>query len=271
MKFKVLLTGTGNAIIDAFFFQMNNYFEAYTTSFRYDDIVRHIKTIEPDIFIYSMGNETREHLSQMVSINNYTHSDLPIVVIGDASSCEEYERIAPDTAIMTLQKPITGNEIRDRVYNYLKNKKEFEESVENKRKQMLEAEQKKKEDEEIKASNRKHVLIIDDDMRMLKLLKGYLHEMCDVATAPSGRIAYKFLETKKTDLILLDYAMPGEDGPQVLEKLRNNENTKDIPVVFLTGVTEKDKITKALFLKPQGYLLKPIERDKLMDTLKNFL
>ena len=88
---------------------------------------------------------------------------------------------------------------------------------------------------------RKHVLVVDDNSMMLKLIKEYLHETYDVATAVSGKIAMKFLERRMTNLILLDYEMPGENGPAVLEQLRANEATKDIPVVFLTGVTETKK------------------------------
>lgn len=106
---------------------------------------------------------------------------------------------------------------------------------------------------------------------MLKLVKEHLREQYDVATAPSGRIALKFLEKKQTDLILLDYQMPVEDGPAILEKLHANEATKDIPVIFLTGITERDKIQKALVQKSQGYLLKPIERDKLIEIIANFI
>ena len=102
---------------------------------------------------------------------------------------------------------------------------------------------------------------------MLKTLKEYLHEDYDVATAVSGRVALKFLERKKTDLILLDYEMPEENGPAVLEKLRANEETKDIPVIFLTGVSDRKKIQEALALRPQSYLLKPIEREKLVDAI----
>lgn len=114
---------------------------------------------------------------------------------------------------------------------------------------------------------RKHILVIDDDPRMLKTMKEQLHEDFDVATAVNGKIAMKFLENKQTDLILLDYEMPDEKGPDVLEKIRANQSTKDVPVVFLTGVTEKEKIQKALVLQPQGYLLKPINRAKLMETI----
>ena len=65
--------------------------------------------------------------------------------------------------------------------------------------------------------------------------------------------------------------MPGESGPDVLEKLRENDKTKEIPVIFLTGVTERDKIAQVLVMKPQGYLLKPIDHDKLTDAIDKVL
>lgn len=117
------------------------------------------------------------------------------------------------------------------------------------------------------AQKRKHVLVVDDNAMMLKMIKEHLHDQYDVATAASGRIALKFLERKKTDLILLDYEMPEESGPVVLEQLRASETTKDIPVIFLTGVTETEKIMEALALKPQNYLLKPVDREKLLEAI----
>ena len=116
-------------------------------------------------------------------------------------------------------------------------------------------------------AQRKHILVVDDDPLMLKMLKEHLHGEYDVATAVSGKIALKFLERKKTNLILLDYEMPGEKGPGILEKVRANEATKDIPVIFLTGVSDREKIQEALVLRPQSYLLKPIDREKLIEEI----
>ena len=103
---------------------------------------------------------------------------------------------------------------------------------------------------------------------MLKLIKEQLKDIYSVATAINSNIAFKFLENKGADLILLDYEMPGENGAQVLEKLRGNENTAHLPVIFLTGINDKDKIRKVLELKPQGYLLKPIDREKLRSIIE---
>ena len=65
--------------------------------------------------------------------------------------------------------------------------------------------------------------------------------------------------------------MPDENGIVILEKLRASNATKDIPVVFLTGVTESKKIREALAMKPQSYLLKPINRDRLLDTIEKLI
>ena len=77
----------------------------------------------------------------------------------------------------------------------------------------------------------------------------------------------KFFETKTVDIILLDYEMPGENGPQVFQRLKKMPNAANIPVVFLTGVSDRKKIQEVLSLKPQGYVLKPINMDKLFETI----
>lgn len=61
MKYKALLAGKNNSIIDDFFVQMNDTFESVTTSTRYEDIIRHIKYFRPDIFVYCIHNEPRRY------------------------------------------------------------------------------------------------------------------------------------------------------------------------------------------------------------------
>lgn len=118
---------------------------------------------------------------------------------------------------------------------------------------------------------RGRILVIDDNPLMLKVIKEHLHEDYDLATATSGQVALRFLQRRQVDLILLDYEMPDEDGPAVLKKLRANEQTADVPVVFLTGISDRKKIQKALMLQPDGYLLKPIDHEKLINTIKQYI
>ena len=107
-------------------------------------------------------------------------------------------------------------------------------------------------DSEATVTKGKTILVIDDSPIMLNFV-----------IVSSGKLALDYLSDKMVDMILLDYDMPEMSGVDVMKRLKANAKTKSIPVVFLTGVSEKAKIAQALMLGPQGYLLKPIDRDKL--------
>ena len=64
--------------------------------------------------------------------------------------------------------------------------------------------------------------------------------------------------------------MPVTDGPQVLEMLRADDDTKNIPVMFLTGRDDKESVMAVLALNPQGYFLKTIGKEELLNKLKVF-
>jgi CheY-like chemotaxis protein len=118
---------------------------------------------------------------------------------------------------------------------------------------------------------RHHVLVVDDDSSMLRMIKEILSDDYDVATAISGKVALKFLENRSTDVILLDYEMPFQSGAEVYERILDNPSTKNIPVVFLTGVSDRDRIADVLAMRPRGYLLKPIDSDRLKKTIKEIV
>ncbi len=117
---------------------------------------------------------------------------------------------------------------------------------------------------------RKTILIVDDDPTYLGLVREWLRSKYKVAMATSGLQAIKWLGKNKADLILLDYEMPVTTGPQVLEMLRSEEETKKIPVIFLTGKGDKKSVMAVVALKPEGYFLKNIERKELLDNLEEF-
>lgn len=280
MKYKILITGKATSIIDDFFLKMTESFEIMTTSLRLDDILRHVKYFQPHMFLFCMYNESREDYNKMISLKyQLDRARVLFGLLGSQTDCSDFERAAVNVADLTLVKPINAATIESRLMNFLSARRPLLD--------IPDAPQAVPQSEPVNSpvntsgfsipaaadagSGRKHILVVDDDIRMLKLLKEHLHADYDVATALNGKLAMKFLETKKTDLILLDYEMPEEKGPDVLAKLRANESTKDVPVIFLTGVTERDKIASALVHKPQGYLLKPIDRNKLMDTITNVL
>lgn len=100
----------------------------------------------------------------------------------------------------------------------------------------------------------KTILVVDDDSRMLKLLNMYLAPVYKVCSAKGGSIAIEFLKNHKPDLIILDYKMPGLDGPATFDIIKGMDGCDKIPVIFLTGVTNKHLIKECMDKKPAGYL-----------------
>ncbi|MCR5517057.1 MAG: response regulator [Lachnospiraceae bacterium] len=122
----------------------------------------------------------------------------------------------------------------------------------------------------MECGNKKSILVVDDDPSYLSLVREWLKDDYKVYMAASGMNAIKFLGKNKVDLILLDHEMPVTDGPKVLEMLRNDPETKDIPVMFLTGKSDRDSVVAVLSLKPEGYILKTVLKYELLGTLKDF-
>ena len=117
---------------------------------------------------------------------------------------------------------------------------------------------------------KKKILIVDDDPNYMGLVREWLKDEYKVSVATSGLRAIKWLGSNKVDLILLDYEMPVTSGPQVLEMLRSDEDTKEIPVMFLTGKGDKESVMSVLELKPEGYFLKSIGKKELIEQLDEF-
>ena len=115
------------------------------------------------------------------------------------------------------------------------------------------------------------ILIVDDDPSYAKMVKEWIKDKYQTDIVTAGMQAITFLLKNKVNLILLDYEMPVVDGPQVLQMLRQDDATKDIPVVFLTGVGSKDSVQRVMALKPTGYILKSTTRENLLDYLKSKL
>jgi CheY-like chemotaxis protein len=125
-------------------------------------------------------------------------------------------------------------------------------------------------DEEAVFARRKRILIVDDDMQYMKMIYDWLKGDYQVSMAGSGMQAITWLAKNNADLILLDYEMPVTSGPQVLEMIKSEPQTSDIPVMFLTGKNDKESIMKVLALKPSDYLLKTIDKKGLSEKLEHF-
>lgn len=125
------------------------------------------------------------------------------------------------------------------------------------------------EDENVRLQKKK-ILVVDDDGTMLRTIKSWLSSRYQVYMVNSGMAAIAFLAKNMVDLILLDYEMPVTPGPKVLEMLRSESFTKDIPVMFLTVKSDKESVMQVISLKPEKYLLKTMPPAELVANIDDF-
>ena len=118
--------------------------------------------------------------------------------------------------------------------------------------------------------NKKTILLVDDDVSFLMLLKEWLSDKYHVGLAKSGMQAILWLARNKVDLIFLDYNMPIVSGPLLFEMLKNEDYSKDIPVMFLTGTSDKESIMKVMGQRPAGYMLKDITKEALLSYVDKY-
>ena len=113
------------------------------------------------------------------------------------------------------------------------------------------------------------VLVVDDDEHILRSLSQYLElEDFRVISASSGPEALKLFAEEKPDLLVLDVMMPGMDGFQVLESLRKDPNTAQVPVLMLTARDQHNDIVKGYQMGATSYLVKPFNLDELVEAIR---
>lgn len=118
---------------------------------------------------------------------------------------------------------------------------------------------------------RPSVLIVDDDPYELDLMHQYLSPIADVYTALGGPRAIELVQQHAVDVIFLDVNMPIMDGFQTLEQFHNLKECINVPVVFVTGQSDRYTVMNSIIVGSDGYLLKPVHKDVIQQkTLELF-
>lgn len=112
------------------------------------------------------------------------------------------------------------------------------------------------------------ILIVDDNPTNLKVLFSYLKQFgLRTFVAKSGEDAIKQVHRLPPDLILLDIMMPGMDGIETCQHLKADEKTKDIPVIFITALTDTANIVTSFEVGGVDYITKPFGKRKCWPEL----
>jgi PAS domain S-box-containing protein len=116
------------------------------------------------------------------------------------------------------------------------------------------------------------ILVIDDDLMSLALLAGMLQEEgYQVRPANSGRLGLASAEAWQPSLILLDIRMPDLDGFEVCRRLKTDEKTRDIPLIFISSATDVEDHVQGLALGAVDFINKPCRREELLARVRAHL
>lgn len=250
---KILLVGELDQILGSLNHHLAAKFKTQMCTTDMEMVKGMSKIFQADLTVICLSENVNSY-DQILEFFQNRCSQMPVLLIGKEKECRLYEKYYELKQFDHLTRPLTlGILLR-------------------KCEELLQIYEPETEKTQVKvAEERKYVLAVDDSGILLRNIKTMLEKEYDVAVANSGMMAIKQAKKRLPDLILLDYEMPEWDGKRTLEEIRNDEDLKDIPVVFVTAVADKEHIAAVLELRPSGYLLKPIEQQKLYDTIEKAL
>ena len=256
---KICLIGQFDSVVKSLYQEMVNYFQTQFCSNEPEQIGDMLSMANQDLILVYMTDMTEKHNPIFAEIEK-NYAELPIICVANTVEKKRFEEMLTALQAELLERPINNQDVLYKVCEILDVPvKEREESV-------VEA-------QSISKSNnqRKKILVVDDSAVQLRMMKNLLHDQYEVSLVKSGKEAISYLNRKVPDLIFLDYDMPDGDGKETFEQIKQMENAKDIPVVFLTSIRDKERIEDVLALKPAGYVLKPTEQTRIFETLEELL
>jgi len=118
-------------------------------------------------------------------------------------------------------------------------------------------------------NEKKLVIIVDDNPVNLRIGKNVLSEKFNIATSPSAAKLFSLLENNHPAVILLDIDMPDMNGFDAIKVLKSKPETKDIPVIFLTGMSDSMDEENARALGAVDYITKPFDPAALIASIEN--
>ncbi|MBQ6408074.1 MAG: response regulator [Butyrivibrio sp.] len=218
-------------------------FDVIQSSYNVTEI-EHIEN-KPNVYLIYV-DDVDDMMEFFVYIRDkFVENDLSISIIGSHDEIEKvYNATTKDKIAAAFERPVNVKELAREMHKVVE-----------------------KEEERLQ---KKRILVVDDDGTMLRTIKSWLSEKYQVFMVNSGMSAITFLAKNQVDLILLDYEMPVTTGPKVLEMLRSEPETSEIPVMFLTVKSDKESVMQVLSLKPEKYLLKTMPPAELVANIDEF-
>ena len=253
---KIFFIGKFNVIMQNIYLAMSRQFDVQVCPAEYEIIEGLFQMISPEMVLIStmdFGAE-QERIYQMLAEK---YEWVPVLSIGKKDELRQFYEFTQKEQFHEIYRPVKIGAIVEETARILGIP--------------ADALYTSKEDVANVRSGIKTVLLVDDSAIQLRQVREILKDKYRVLMAPSGLAAMDILSKEKPDLIFLDYDMPVVDGRVTLKKIRANDSSKDIPVVFLTAINSKEKIIAVMHLNPSDYLLKPVNANRILETAERIL
>ncbi|MBP3339062.1 MAG: response regulator [Lachnospiraceae bacterium] len=247
---KILLVGKFNTVFQDMSNFLMEYFQVQACIDKADMVKGMLKLNHPDVVVISLIGLNKDNEKMFMELKlNYART--PVVCIGSEGEIETMKVYMKEPQFSTITRQKNKETIMEEICRRI-NMTYGEEGV-------------------VENNVKKSILLVDDSVIQLRALNEMLKDEYDVQMATSGMQALTLIGKKLPDIIFLDYEMPMCDGKMTLEMIRQVDEAKDVPVVFLTGVNDKDHIEAVIKLRPAGYILKPASKEKIYETISEIL
>jgi len=118
---------------------------------------------------------------------------------------------------------------------------------------------------------KKTILIADDEIHILNLIKLTLGDDYNYIEAQNGEEVLEKLQNSEPDLILLDVMMPKLNGFGTCKRIKSNPNTKNIPIALISAKDEDQDVLYGVDIGASAYIKKPFHKDEFIETIKNLI
>ncbi|HQO01402.1 MAG TPA: response regulator [Spirochaetota bacterium] len=216
-----------------------------------DEILKSFNTVNPDILILESFLPVIDGYTACTYLRkgwgNLQPSEIPVVFITSEDRRDVSEKVSVSGGSGFVTDSFKPGELLAELYRFL---------------------------HPVLPYNNLEALVVDDEKITLHVVSKCISELVSrVYTVKTGEDAIALIKEKKDslDLVILDYLLPGMNGDEVCRSIRRDFNMKDIPVIFLSGISERSLILEMFQAGATDYINKPFAAEDLHARLKNHL
>lgn len=244
MRYKMLVVGNTRTITDVVAKTLGKKNQVILSSFVVEELEIILELEDPDVVVLCLKTATMEQIAEIVKKNEKLELlKKEIVIIGD-----EKERLMFQVTAVRYQ-PLEWS---------------FERGLLGLQEKIDEA---MRMNPRYEALYHKRILIIDDDRRTTAVLQEMISDEYDVLVCENGIEAINILSKRRVDGVIVSYDLETMPGRQIYQKIKGMKGYESLPVFFTTMNRSKDVIMDCVRLKPQGLLIKPVQKHDILDSL----